>query len=150
MTCLLYTSPIGKQIDALKKHPQIVVATPGRLGDHMKRRTVKLDNVKTVVLDEADRMLDMARDAAGEGEALEELLHALLIARDVGVDPVSYTHLDVYKRQARERRRQRRGDADERHGQGVRRGDELRRQRDLPLHAALHCALVGQGKGDGG
>lgn len=35
------------------------MATPGRLSDHMKRRTVKLDNVKTVVLDEADRMLDM-------------------------------------------------------------------------------------------
>ncbi len=42
-----------------EKAPQIVVATPGRLSDHMKRRTVKLDNVKTVVLDEADRMLDM-------------------------------------------------------------------------------------------
>ena len=39
--------------------PQIVVATPGRLSDHMKRRTVRLDRVQTVVLDEADRMLDM-------------------------------------------------------------------------------------------
>ena len=57
--CLYGGAPIGRQIDALKKHPQIVVATPGRLSDHMKRRTVKLDNVKTVVLDEADRMLDM-------------------------------------------------------------------------------------------
>jgi len=37
----------------------IIVATPGRLGDHLKRRTAKLDNVDTVVLDEADRMLDM-------------------------------------------------------------------------------------------
>ena len=43
--------PIDKQITQLKKRPQIVVATPGRLMDHMKRRTV--------VLDEADRMLDM-------------------------------------------------------------------------------------------
>ena len=59
IVCLYGGAPIGKQIDALKKHPQIVVATPGRLSDHMKRRTVKLDNVKTVVLDEADRMLDM-------------------------------------------------------------------------------------------
>ena len=50
---------IEGQIKQLKAHPQIVVATPGRLSDHMKRRTVKLDNVKTVVLDEADRMLDM-------------------------------------------------------------------------------------------
>lgn len=57
--CLYGGQPIGKQIDTLKKHPQIVVATPGRLSDHMKRRTVKVDAVQTVVLDEADRMLDM-------------------------------------------------------------------------------------------
>ncbi len=59
LACLYGGAPIGRQIEALKKHPQIVVATPGRLSDHMKRRTVKLDNVKTVVIDEADRMLDM-------------------------------------------------------------------------------------------
>ncbi len=57
--CLYGGAPIGKQIDALKRKPQIVVATPGRLSDHMKRRTVRLDQVQTVVLDEADRMLDM-------------------------------------------------------------------------------------------
>ena len=57
--CLYGGQPIGKQIDTLKKRPQIVVATPGRLSDHMKRRTVKVDTVQTVVLDEADRMLDM-------------------------------------------------------------------------------------------
>ena len=51
--------PIDRQINQLKKKPQIVVATPGRLMDHMKRRTVRLDQVQTVVLDEADRMLDM-------------------------------------------------------------------------------------------
>ena len=51
--------PIEKQITQLKKKPQIVVATPGRLMDHMKRRTVRVDQVQTVVLDEADRMLDM-------------------------------------------------------------------------------------------
>jgi ATP-dependent RNA helicase DeaD len=59
LVCLYGGQPIGKQIDALKRKPQIVVATPGRLADHMKRRTVRLDQVKTVVLDEADRMLDM-------------------------------------------------------------------------------------------
>lgn len=59
VVCLYGGAPIGKQIDALKKKPQIVVATPGRLSDHMKRRTVRLDRVQTVVLDEADRMLDM-------------------------------------------------------------------------------------------
>jgi len=50
---------IGKQLDELKRKPQIVVATPGRLSDHMKRRSVRVDTAKTVVLDEADRMLDM-------------------------------------------------------------------------------------------
>ena len=57
--CLYGGAPIDKQINTLKKKPQIVVATPGRLMDHMKRHTVRLDKVQTVVLDEADRMLDM-------------------------------------------------------------------------------------------
>lgn len=48
-----------KQIDRLKKGAQIVVATPGRLQDHMNRRTVDLSHVTTVVLDEADEMLNM-------------------------------------------------------------------------------------------
>ena len=59
MVCLYGGQPIGKQIDTLKKKPQIVIPTPGRLGDHLKRHTVRLDKVETVVLDEADRMLDM-------------------------------------------------------------------------------------------
>ena len=57
--CLYGGQPIEKQLTQLKSRPQIVVATPGRLMDHMKRRTVRLDKVQTVVLDEADRMLDM-------------------------------------------------------------------------------------------
>ena len=57
--CLYGGQPIGRQIDSLKKRPQIVVATPGRLSDHMKRRTVRVETAQTVVLDEADRMLDM-------------------------------------------------------------------------------------------
>jgi len=50
---------MGIQLDALRKKPEILVATPGRLIDHLKRGTVKLNNVKHVVLDEADVMLDM-------------------------------------------------------------------------------------------
>ena len=50
---------IGGQIRQLEKHPQIVVATPGRLMDHYNRKTIRLDKIQTVVLDEADRMLDM-------------------------------------------------------------------------------------------
>ena len=59
VACLYGGQPIDRQITQLKKRPQIVVATPGRLMDHMKRRTVRLHKVETVVLDEADRMLDM-------------------------------------------------------------------------------------------
>jgi ATP-dependent RNA helicase DeaD len=50
---------IERQIKALKKRPQVVVATPGRLKDHLNRKTVRLGQLTTVVLDEADRMLDM-------------------------------------------------------------------------------------------
>ncbi|MDL2236719.1 DEAD/DEAH box helicase [Christensenellaceae bacterium OttesenSCG-928-K19] len=50
---------INKQIDWLKTTPHIIVATPGRLMDHMQRKTVKISAIRTVVLDEADRMLDM-------------------------------------------------------------------------------------------
>ena len=47
------------QIKALARHPHIVVATPGRLMDHYNRKNLRLDKIKTVILDEADRMLDM-------------------------------------------------------------------------------------------
>ena len=50
---------IGAQIKQLERKPQIVVATPGRLMDHYNRKTIRLDKIQTVVLDEADRMLDM-------------------------------------------------------------------------------------------
>ncbi len=51
--------PIQKQIRALERGVHIVVGTPGRLIDHLKRRTLNLASTKVVVLDEADRMLDM-------------------------------------------------------------------------------------------
>ena len=49
----------GPQIDALKKGAQIVVGTPGRVLDHLLKRTFKLDNLKMLIFDEADRMLSM-------------------------------------------------------------------------------------------
>lgn len=50
---------IEKQIKALKKGIKIVIGTPGRVMDHMRRKTLKLNNIKMVVLDEADEMLNM-------------------------------------------------------------------------------------------
>ena len=50
---------MDRQIKALKKRPHIIVATPGRLMDHMRRRTIRLNQIKMVVLDEADEMLNM-------------------------------------------------------------------------------------------
>ena len=50
---------IGHQIRALKQGVQVVIGTPGRVIDHLRRNTLKLDQVHTVVLDEADEMLDM-------------------------------------------------------------------------------------------
>jgi ATP-dependent RNA helicase DeaD len=51
--------PIDRQIRALKSGVQVVIGTPGRLLDHIRRGTIKLDHVKYLVLDEADEMLDM-------------------------------------------------------------------------------------------
>lgn len=50
---------INRQIRALKNRPHIIVGTPGRLLDHINRKTIRLDHVHTVVLDEADEMLNM-------------------------------------------------------------------------------------------
>ena len=51
--------PEGRQLDAIRKGARLVVATPGRLEDYLDRGLLSLSNVKTLVLDEADRMLDM-------------------------------------------------------------------------------------------
>lgn len=60
---------IDRQLFMLRKKPHIIVATPGRLLDHLKRHTVKLDQIKILVLDEADMMLDL-----GFAPQVEEIL----------------------------------------------------------------------------
>ncbi len=50
---------MGRQIAELKQNPRIIIATPGRLIDHLRQKLVKLDDIKILVLDEADRMFDM-------------------------------------------------------------------------------------------
>ncbi|AFD00738.1 Superfamily II DNA and RNA helicase [Methanocella conradii HZ254] len=62
---------IKRQVSALKRKPQVIVGTPGRLIDHMKRKTVRLGGIRMVVLDEADEMLDM-----GFIEDIERILKA--------------------------------------------------------------------------
>lgn len=59
IACLYGGQPIAKQLNQLKQNPQIVVATPGRLLDHLNRGNIRLDAIHTMVLDEADEMLNM-------------------------------------------------------------------------------------------
>ncbi len=64
-------APITRQLDALRRGVHVVVATPGRALDHLRRRSLKLNDIATVILDEADEMLDM-----GFAEDLETILDA--------------------------------------------------------------------------
>ena len=57
--CLIGGVKMRPQLDALRDQPDIIVATPGRLLDHVKRRTTSLDKIEVLVLDEADHMLDL-------------------------------------------------------------------------------------------
>ena len=61
--------PFGAQRDSLQHAPHVIVATPGRLLDHLKKETVNLDALQTLVLDEADRMLDM-----GFADAIDDVI----------------------------------------------------------------------------
>ncbi|MDD4084107.1 MAG: DEAD/DEAH box helicase [Acholeplasmataceae bacterium] len=64
--------PIDRQIKALRSGVQIVIGTPGRLLDHIRRATIKLDTIRFLVMDEADEMLDM-----GFVEDMEEIMKNL-------------------------------------------------------------------------
>ena len=68
------------QVRQLERSPQIVVATPGRLMDHYKRRNLRLDQVQTAILDEADRMLDM-----GFFDDVTKILNLLRSRRNLGM-----------------------------------------------------------------
>jgi len=69
---LIGGDPMHKQISALKRHPRIIVGTPGRIVDHLGRGTLRLNETRFLVLDETDRMLDM-----GFSEALKKIVHFL-------------------------------------------------------------------------
>jgi len=67
-----------RQFEALRQGVQIVIGTPGRVMDHMRRGTLKLTSTRMVILDEADRMLDM-----GFREDIEEILQSVPIERQL-------------------------------------------------------------------
>ncbi len=71
-TCIYGGESIDRQLKSLKRGVQIVVGTPGRIMDHMNRRTLNLDHVQIIVLDEADEMLDM-----GFREDIETILSSM-------------------------------------------------------------------------
>ena len=58
-TVIIGGESMSRQLSELRRHPQIIIGTPGRIVDHLQQRTLALGNVDIVVLDEADRMLDM-------------------------------------------------------------------------------------------
>ncbi|MEP6989298.1 MAG: DEAD/DEAH box helicase, partial [bacterium] len=73
-------APMETQLRALKRGVDVVVATPGRALDHIRRKTLRLDSVKIVILDEADEMLDM-----GFAEDLEAILAATPATRQTAL-----------------------------------------------------------------
>ncbi len=70
--CLIGGAPMRPQIDALRRRPEIIIATPGRFIDHMENRNMVLTKVSMLVIDEADRMLDM-----GFAPQVERILKSL-------------------------------------------------------------------------
>jgi len=70
--CLIGGASMYEQTQALRKNPRVIVATPGRLLDHMRQWHIVLDDVSVLVLDEADRMLDM-----GFAPQIEQILRFL-------------------------------------------------------------------------
>lgn len=116
--CLIGGVKMKPQLDALKSKPDIIVATPGRLLDHIERKTVKVDQVRELVLDEADHMLDLGflpqvrkivarlpRErrtmmfSATMGGAIEELARTLV--RDplrIDITPVGRTAVGIQHR----------------------------------------------------
>lgn len=70
--CLIGGAPMYNQIQALRRNPRVIIATPGRLIDHMRQWNILVDDVAILVLDEADRMLDM-----GFAPQIEQILRFL-------------------------------------------------------------------------
>lgn len=110
--------PIQRQIGLLKRGPQVVVGTPGRMMDHLRRKTIRFDYLHTIILDEADEMLNMGfredietilQDVSTETQrllfsatmpkAIRDITHKFLVdPENVQIEPDSIT-TDTVKQQ---------------------------------------------------
>lgn len=94
---------IERQISALKKKPQIIIGTPGRIMDHMRRRTIKVDHIDMLILDEADEMLNMGfREdldviLANSDENRQTVLFSATMSKDILNITKKYQKKDVVK-----------------------------------------------------
>ncbi len=88
---LIGGAAMGPQLSALRANPQVIIATPGRLIDHMEQKNVRLDTVRIMVLDEADRMLDM-----GFAPQIQKIFHAVPRERQTMLFSATMPH-DIMK-----------------------------------------------------
>jgi ATP-dependent RNA helicase RhlE len=101
MAVLIGGASMVNQIRTLRRNPRILIATPGRLIDHLEQRNVRLDDVKILVLDEADRMLDMgfapqiSRILAKVPRERQTMLFSATIPQDIMNLASSYMKLPV-------------------------------------------------------
>ncbi|MDD4879365.1 MAG: DEAD/DEAH box helicase, partial [Candidatus Omnitrophica bacterium] len=99
--CLIGGASMHEQIQSLRKAPRIIIATPGRLIDHVEQRNVSLGGVVMLVLDEADRMLDMGfapqvdRILRFVPKERQTMLFSATIPREVMVIAAKYMKLPV-------------------------------------------------------
>jgi ATP-dependent RNA helicase DeaD len=70
--CLIGGEAIGRQLNQLQRKPRVIVGTPGRINDHLARRSLRLERADFLVLDETDRMLDM-----GFGVQIEKIIEVM-------------------------------------------------------------------------
>lgn len=93
---------IERQISALRKRPQIIIGTPGRLMDHMRRHTIKLAGLKMIVLDEADEMLNMGfREdidtiLSKVPEDVQTILFSATMSKEIREITANYQHSPIH------------------------------------------------------
>ena len=98
---LIGGASMGPQLSSLRRNPRVIIATPGRLIDHMEQRTIRLDSVSILVLDEADRMLDMGflpqmkRILSAVSRERQTMLFSATLSREIMAVASQYMKLPV-------------------------------------------------------